>query len=96
MMSRILDINIIVFLSFLQAGVILPSENLKNWKNLHDNKIWIGWKHSGGIDWARAKSTLDAPIKDVRRIIEDKKNYPNIIFWQIFVESAGKGPKTTA
>ena len=49
-----------------------------NWEILQDDKIWIGWERSGEFNWCRAKSTLDAPISDIRRIIEDKENYPNI------------------
>ena len=62
----------------LHAGVILPPENLENWEILRDNEIWIGWEHADGFDWCRAKSTLAAPIADIRKIIEDKANYPNV------------------
>ena len=69
---------IIAFFSIFQAGVILPPDNLENWEIIQDGKIWIGWEHSGEFDWCRAKYTLDSPIAVIRRIIEDKKNYPNI------------------
>ena len=69
---------IVAFLSIFQAGIILPPENLENWEILKDNKIWIGWRNSNDIDWCRAKATLEAPISDIRKIIEDKQNYPNI------------------
>ena len=72
------NIYIIAFFSICQAGVILPPDNLENWGILMDDKIWIGWERSGEFDWCRAKSTLDEPISYIRRIIEDKKNYPNI------------------
>ena len=72
------NLYIIAFFSIFQAGVILPPDNLENWEILMDDKIWIGWERSGEFDWCRAKSTLDAPISVIRRIIEDKKNYPNI------------------
>ena len=72
------DLYIIAFFSICLAGVILPPDNLENWEILKDDKIWIGWERSGEFDWCRAKSTLEAPISDIRRIIEDKKNYPNI------------------
>ena len=72
------SLYIIAFFSICQAGVILPPDNLENWEILQDGKIWIGWEHSGEFDWCRAKATLDAPISDIRKIIEDKKNYPNI------------------
>ena len=67
-----------VFLSILQAGVILPPQNIEKWEILKDNKIWIGWQHIGEFDWCRAKSILDASITDIRKIIEDKENYPTI------------------
>ena len=72
------NLYIIAFFSICLAGVILPPDNLENWEILKDDKIWIGWERSGEFDWCRAKSTLEAPISDIRRIIEDKKNYPNI------------------
>jgi len=65
-------------MSIIQAGAILPPDSLGNWEILKDEKIWIGWKHAGEFDWCRAKSTLEAPIADIRKIIEDKANYPNI------------------
>lgn len=72
------NLYIIVFFSIFQAEAILPPENLTNWEILQDDKIWIAWERSGEFNWCRAKSTLDAPIADIRRIIEDKVNYPNI------------------
>ena len=69
---------VIASLSILQAGVILPPKNLENWEILKDDKIWIGWKHASEIDWCRSKSILDAPVTEIRKIIEDKGNYPNI------------------
>jgi hypothetical protein len=72
------DLYIIAFFSICLAGVILPPDNLENWEILKDDKIWIGWERSGEFDWCRAKSTLEAPISDIRRIIEDKVNYPDI------------------
>ena len=68
----------IAFFSIFQAGVILPPDNLENWEILQEGEIWIGWEHLGEFDWCQAKSTLDAPISVIRKIIEDKKNYPNI------------------
>ena len=78
MKIRSVNLYLIVFLSILQAEVILPPDSLENWEILKDDTIWIGWKHAGEFDWCRAKSTLDAPIQDIRKIIENKKNYPNI------------------
>ena len=78
MKRRFSNIYIIVFLTIFHAGVKIPLENLENWEILKDDKIWIGWEHSGEFDWCRAKSTLEAPISDIRRIIEDKVNYPDI------------------
>ena len=79
MISGITKVYIIVFLSIIQAEVILPPENLENWETLQDGKIWVGWKHSRGIDWCRSKTTLEAPIADIQKSIEDAENYPKII-----------------
>jgi len=76
--SRFVTVYIIAFFSIFQAGVILPPDNLENWEILMDDKIWIGWERSDEFDWCRAKATLDASISDIRQIIENKKNYPNI------------------
>ena len=78
MISRFFIIYIIVFLSILQSEILLPNNSVDNWETLQDNNIWIGWKHDGGFDWCRTKSTLDSPIADIRKIIEDKENYPKI------------------
>ena len=78
MSNRIWNLYFITCLSILHAGVVLPPDNLENWEILKDEKIWIGWQHADGFDWCRVKSKLDAPIADIRRIIEDKENYPNI------------------
>ena len=79
MRSLFANVLFIAFLSILQAKIILPPGNLENWEILHDEKIWVGWKHSEGIDWCRSESILEAPISDIRKIVEDKGNYPKII-----------------
>ena len=79
MISGITKVYIIVFLSILQAEVILPPENLENWETLQDGEIWVGWKHSRGIDWCRSKTILEAPLVDIQKSIEDAENYPKII-----------------
>jgi len=79
MKSLFANVLFIAFLSILQAKIILPPGDLENWEILHDEKIWVGWKHSEGIDWCRSKSILEAPISDIRKIVEDKGNYPKII-----------------
>ena len=76
--NRPFNLFILVCLSFLQARVLLPPENLNNWEILKNDNIWIGWEHAGEFDWCRAQSTLRAPIADIRKIIEDKANYPNV------------------
>ena len=79
MKSLFANVLFIAFLSILQAKIILPPGDLENWEILHDEKIWVGWKHSEGIDWCRSESILEAPISDIRKIVEDKRNYPQII-----------------
>jgi len=74
---RNLIISIYIF-SVLWAKLIIPEYDSKNWQVLHNKNTWIGWKNKDGIDWCRAKATLDTPIAKVRSIIEDKKNYPNV------------------
>ena len=78
-LKPITKVYIIVFLSILQAEVILPPENLENWETLQDGKIWVGWKHSRGIDWCRSKTILEAPLADIQKSIEDAENYPKIM-----------------
>ena len=78
MKNRIRNLYFITCLSILQAGAILPPDNLENWEILQYEKIWIGWQHADEFDWCRVKAKLDAPIADIRKIIEDKENYPNI------------------
>ena len=68
----------IAFLSILQGRLILPDENNQNWKVINTKKAWVGTKGYKGIDWCRAKGILNAPIGEVRKIIEDKKNYPHV------------------
>ena len=68
----------IVFLTILQGKIILPDENNENWKVINTKKAWVGSKGYKGVDWCRAKGILNAPIEEVRNIIEDKKNYPNV------------------
>ena len=77
--GRFLNFYIIAFLSILQSEIILPTDDLGNWNVLLDEEIWVGWKHSEGFDWCRSKSIMKEPITDIRKIIEDKENYPNII-----------------
>ena len=77
--SLFANVLFIAFLSILQAKIILPPGDLENWQILHDEKIWVGWKHSEGIDWCRSESILEAPISVIRKIVEDKGNYPKII-----------------
>ena len=79
MKSLFANVLFIAFLSILQAKIILPPGDLDNWEILHYEKIWVGWKHSEGIDWCRSESILEAPISDIRKIVEDKRNYPKII-----------------
>ena len=78
MKSLLFNVYIITFLSVLQAGVNFPPDNLENWGILKDDNIWIGWQHAGEFDWCRTKSILNAPITDIRKVIEDKANYPNV------------------
>ena len=78
MKNRLGNLYFITCLSILHAGVVLPPDNLENWEILKDEKIWIGWQHTDGFDWCRVKAKLDAPITDIKKIIEDKENYPNI------------------
>ena len=73
------SLYIIAFFSIFQAGVILPPDALENWEILQDGKIWVGWKHSEGIDWCRSKTILEAPLADIQKSIEDTENYPQII-----------------
>jgi hypothetical protein len=78
MMRHFYNLFITTLFSIIQAGVILPPDNFENWEIIKDDEIWIGWKNIDEFDWCRTKAILDAPIADIRRIIEDKANYPNV------------------
>ena len=64
--------------SFMAMEVELPDENIESWEILHNDKTWVGWKNDGNIDWCRTKSTIDAPIIQVQKLIENKIDYPNV------------------
>jgi len=64
--------------SILSANISLPPPNIENWQILYDRETWIGWKNDGQIDWCRTKSTLNASIGQVQKIIENKSNYPQV------------------
>ena len=76
-MKRILG-SILILPLFIFCSELLPSADHSNWNIIQNDEIWIGWKNVGEFDWCRSQSTLAAPIADIRRIIEDKGNYPNI------------------
>ena len=74
----LLSIFFILNHSFLNAELKLPDSTIENWEILHDDKIWVGWKNDGKINWCRTKGAIDAPISEVQTLIENKKDYPKI------------------
>ena len=52
-------------------------QNIENWKILHDDKTWVGWKNDGKINWCRTKGTIDAPISEVQTLIEKTERWKN-------------------
>ena len=77
--SFFVTVYIIAFLSILQSEIILPPDSLENWEILQEGEIWVGWEHSGGIDWCRSKTIINAPMADIQKSIENAENYPTII-----------------
>ena len=76
--TYVLSIFFILNYSFLNAELKLPDSTIENWEILYDDKIWVGWKSNGKINWCRTKGTIDAPISEVQILIENKKDYPKI------------------
>ena len=70
--------NLIIFSICIYARVDIPSTEISKWNVIQDDHIWIGWIKENNIDWCRSYSIIDAPISQVKILIEDKKNYPNI------------------
>ena len=76
-MKRILG-SILILPLFIFCSELLPSADHSNWNIIQNDEIWIGWTNYGDFQWCRAKSTLQAPIKSISTIIEDKANYPTV------------------
>ncbi len=74
----LLSIFFMLNYSFMAMEYELPSSSVENWEILHDDKIWVGWKNDGSIDWCRTKAIIDAPIIQVQQLIENKIDYPNV------------------
>ena len=62
----------------LFSSVITPSPSHSDWNVLQKGKIWVGWTNYNESQWCKAKSTINAPIKTISTLIENKVNYPNI------------------
>ena len=75
-------INFIFLLMFsysiLNAQFSSLGSNFENWRILHQDKILVGWKNDGKIDWCRSRSIIDAPMQKVQKVIEYKINYPKV------------------
>ena len=56
----------------------IPASSHSDWAILQDDKIWIGWTEYNESQWCRAQTILHAPMGNIRTIIEDKANYPNV------------------
>ena len=71
-------INFIITLNLLFSVDIIPPLLHSDWEILQNEKIWIGWTKYNESQWCKAKTILNAPIKDISTIIEDKTNYPKV------------------
>ena len=69
----------------LFASGLIPSQSHSNCEVLYEDEIWVGWTNYNESQWCKAKSTINAPIKTISTLIEDKANYP-VVFKR--VESA--------
>ena len=67
-----------IILNFIFSVELIPQSLDANWNILQDFPVWIGWQDDGQFQWCRASSTITASIEEVQKIIEDKKNYPNV------------------
>ena len=67
-----------IICNLLFCSELIPPSTHTNWEILQDNTIWIGWADDGKFQWCRASSIISASIEKVKKIIEDKENYPKV------------------
>ena len=75
---KLFFIHFLILLNFFYGLEQIPSSSYTDWEILQNDNIWIGWTEYNESHWCKAKITLQAPVKDISTIIEDKANYPNV------------------
>ena len=77
-MLKYFSIHFLIILNIIFSVELIPPSLDANWNILQDFPVRIGWLDEGQVQWCRASSTILASIEEIQKIIEDKKNYPNI------------------
>ena len=77
-MLKYFSIYFLIILNIIFSAELTPPSLAANWNILQDFPVWIGWLDDGKFQWCRASSTIPASIEEIQKIIEDKKNYPNV------------------
>ena len=75
---KLLLINFLIILNVLCSSDLIPPPLDANWHLLQDYPILIEWINYENFQWCKSTSTLSAPIEVVQKILEDKRNYPNV------------------
>ena len=68
----------LIAVNFLFSSELIPPSNQSSWEELKKDEIWVGWTNYNDSQWCKAKTTINAPIEVISRIIENKANYPKV------------------
>ena len=76
-MNKLTLLTLIGVNFLFSSELILPS-NQSSWKELIKGDVWVAWTNYNNSQWCKATSTIKAPLKTIRNLIENKVDYPNI------------------
>lgn len=62
----------------LFSSELIPPQSLSNWNVLEEGEIWVGWVYYNESQWCRARTTINASLESISKIIENKANYPQV------------------
>ena len=70
-------------LLLVSIKLLFSSDNLiddlaKNWIQLQNNSIKIDWQKNNGTQYCRAFTIYNHPSKQIKELLENQENYPNI------------------
>ena len=68
----------LTFFSFIFSISIPLDIDDKNWNLLQDGDIHISWKKHDGFPFCKAIMEYKHPSKNIKKLLEDKKNYSHI------------------